>query len=153
MLADLSTLPNDLDALKAMVVARDVELMAERAQVATLKAQLSERSVEIEHLKLLIAKLKKQQYGRKSEKLDRQIEQLELKLEELQTDEGAAALNTPARLPRKSEGGRKPLPEHLEREDALHTPDETAAAPAVAPSRCWARMSRNSLNWCQHACA
>jgi transposase len=64
-------------------------------EVVALKAQLSERSVEIEHLKLLIAKLKKQQYGRKSEKLDRQIEQLEFKLEELQTDAGAAALNTP----------------------------------------------------------
>ena len=58
-----TTLPDDIDALKAMV--------------AELRQQLSSRTLEIEHLKLTIAKLRRMQFGRKSEKLDRQIEQLE----------------------------------------------------------------------------
>lgn len=132
MSADLASLPDDLVALKAMIVARDAELLAreqaltvERQRVATLEDQLSERTIEIEHLKLLIAKLKKQQYGRSSEKLDRQIEQLELKLEELQIDEGVSALQAPRSRAARASGGRKPLPESLEREDIVHTPDES----------------------------
>nr|WP_244108835.1 MULTISPECIES: transposase [Burkholderia] len=70
------TLPDDFDALKAMV--------------AELRQQISSRTLEIEHLKLTIAKLRRMQFGRKSEKLDRPIEQLELRLEDLQADEGAA---------------------------------------------------------------
>ncbi len=74
MQTDPATLPDDIAALKAMIIARD--------------SALRDHAIEIEHLKLLIAKLKRQQFGHRSEKLDRQIEQLELKLEELQTDEG-----------------------------------------------------------------
>ena len=132
MSTDLASLPDDPAALKAMIVARDAELLAreqalavERQRVTTLEDQLSERTIEIEHLKLLIAKLKKQQYGRSSEKLDRQIEQLELKLEELQIDEGVSALQAPRTRSARANGGRKPLPEHLDREDVVHTPDET----------------------------
>ena len=61
--------PDDVEALKALVLAQ--------------QALLSERAVEIEHLKLVIAKLKRLQFGRRSEKLDQEIEQLELRLEEL----------------------------------------------------------------------
>jgi transposase len=66
------------------------------------------------------------QFGRKSEKIDRQIEQLELRLEDLQADDGAATLDAPRRL--RSEAGkptgRKPLPDHLLREDVVHQPDD-----------------------------
>lgn len=58
-------LPNDIDALKALLSAREVE-------VAGMKAQLNTRAAEIEHLKLQIAKLRRMQFGRKSEKLDHQ---------------------------------------------------------------------------------
>lgn len=118
MLADPLHFPDDIAALKAMIV-------VERQRVTALEGQLSERVIEIEHLKLLIAKLKKQQFGRKSEKLERQIEQLELKLEELQIDEGVSMLKTPRSRSARANGGRKPLPENLEREDVLHTPDES----------------------------
>ncbi|HGO6154251.1 TPA: transposase, partial [Burkholderia cepacia] len=69
MSAAPTDLPDDIEALKAMV--------------ASLREQLSSRAIEIEHLKLTIAKLRRMQFGRKSEKLDRQIEQLELRLEDL----------------------------------------------------------------------
>ncbi len=91
---------------------------------ASLREQLSSRAIEIEHLKLTIAKLRRMQFGRKSEKLDRQIEQLELRLEDLQADEGSADMAAAAAVKRPSrEGvGRKPLPDHLEREERIHLP-------------------------------
>lgn len=92
-------LPDDVESLKALV-------LASRA--------------EIEHLKLVIAKLKRLQFGRSSEKLDREIEQLELRLEELQVSAvpaAAAPQKQPAQMP-----VRRPLPEHLPRTRVEHTP-------------------------------
>ncbi|WP_175712586.1 IS66 family transposase [Burkholderia ambifaria] len=112
-----STLPNDIDALKALLLERD-------AQVAELRQELSSRALEIEHLKLTIAKLRRMQFGRKSEKLDRQIEQLELRLEDLQADEGTADMTAAPEAKRSRREGvsRKPLPDHLEREELIHLP-------------------------------
>ena len=88
-------LPDDIAALKAM-------LLASEARVAHLAAELSTRTAEIEHLKLVLAKLKRMQFGRSSEKLDQQIEQLELQLEDLEAEEAVAEAQAPAEVaPRK----------------------------------------------------
>ena len=117
---NLADLPNDIDALKALLWAREVE-------VAGLKAQLNTRAAEIEHLKLQIAKLRRMQFGRKSEKLDHQIEQLELQLEDLQADDAEAEREMPAadQAPRKR-AARKPLPEHLPRDVQRYLPPDEA---------------------------
>ncbi len=60
------SLPNDLQALKALV-------SAQRA--------------EIERLKMMIAKLRRTQFGRSSEQLDAMIDQLQLSLEELEVSQ------------------------------------------------------------------
>jgi transposase len=107
MNAEHAALPDDIDALKALIVAQ--------------QALLSERAVEIEHLNLIIAKLKRLQFGRRSEKLDREIEQLELRLEELQ-------VSVVPPLPQRVEKSpaqtpvRRPLPEHLRRTRVEHMP-------------------------------
>jgi len=122
---DLSAtdLPDDIDALKALVLAHAASAHANAQQVVELQDQLSSRVIEIEHLKLTIAKLRRMQFGRKSEKLDRQIEQLELRLEDLQADEGAAAQTESKKAQQRREShGRKPLPDHLEREERVHLP-------------------------------
>lgn len=62
-------LPENIDALKALLI--------------EARAQLAERDLEIEQLKAQIDKLKRMQFGRKSEQLDRQITRLETELEEL----------------------------------------------------------------------
>ena len=104
----LAALPDDIDALKALVLEH--------------QARLAIRDTEIEHLKLLIAKLKRMQFGRSSEKLNKQVEQLELRLEELQSAEAQiAAARTPE--PReKTQPVRRPLPEHLPRKEVVHQP-------------------------------
>ncbi|TDA47797.1 IS66 family transposase, partial [Burkholderia pyrrocinia] len=114
-----TALPDDINALRALLLERD-------AQVAELRKQLSSRALEIEHLKLTIAKLRRMQFGRKSEKLDLQIEQLELRLEDLQADEGAADMTAApeAKRPRRDGASRKSLPGHLEREDRVHLPTD-----------------------------
>ncbi len=116
-------LPNDIDALKALLLASEGRIQERDEQLAGLREQLSTRAVEIEHLNLLIAKLRRMQFGRKSEKLDHQIEQLELQLEDLEADEGEAAREMPSIEPApRKKSVRKPLPEHLPRDEKVHAP-------------------------------
>jgi transposase len=107
MSAEPTPIPEDVDALKALVLAQ--------------QSLLSERAVEIEHLKLVIAKLQRLQFGRRSERLEREIEQLELRLEELQV---SAVPVTPHTIekPTAQAPVRRPLPEHLPRTRVEHTP-------------------------------
>ncbi|MDR6499014.1 TolA-binding protein [Burkholderia ambifaria] len=138
-----STLPDDIDALKALLLERD-------AQIADLRQQLSSRALEIEHLKLTIAKLRRMQFGRKSEKLDRQIEQLELRLEDLQADEGAAdvAAAHETKWPRREVASRKPLPDHLEREERIHLPAADDCPDCGGGSSRSAKTSLSNSNTC-----
>jgi DNA repair exonuclease SbcCD ATPase subunit len=126
-------------------------LLQERdEQLAGLAEQLNTRAVEIEHLKLQIAKLRRMQFGRKSEKLDHQIEQLELQLEDQQADEADAAREMPAadQAPRKK-SVRRPLHEHLPRDEKIHAPTADAC-PACGR---WVRTWRNNWNSCRPASA
>jgi len=116
--------PDDIEALKALLLERDARIGHLQDVVESQKAATATDKAEIEHLKLLIAKLRRMQFGRRSEKLDRQIEQLELRLEELEADEGAAPIEihwTPRTAPEQVQ--RKPLPEHLPREIQTHWPE------------------------------
>ena len=124
-----AALPDDIDALKAMIRERDAAILARDEVLQSLRGELSTRKVEIEQLKLFIAKLKRMQFGRKSEKLDRQIEQLELKLEDLQADEEESAIEMEQRgRIVRARPERKPLPPHLPREEKVYTPEVTVCA-------------------------
>ena len=102
-------LPDDIEALKRLVLEQHAKLAA--------------NTIEIEQLKLLIAKLRRLQFGRSSEKLSREIEQLELRLEELQTAQAHVPTVEDASEPSSAEKpARKPLPEHLPREQVVHQP-------------------------------
>ena len=113
---DAAHLPDDIAALKAM-------LLASEARVAHLSAELSTRTAEIEHLKLVLAKLRRMQFGRRSEKLDQQIEQLELKLEDLEAEAAVAEAQAPVEMAPRRKAERKPLPAHLPREERVLRPD------------------------------
>ena len=107
-------LPDDVEALKQLVLAE--------------RAKLYAATIEIDQLKLLIAKLRRLQFGRSSEQLSREIDQLELRLEELQTAQAqTATVEQPAPERGAEKPVRKPLPEHLPREQVVHQP------PCVCP--------------------
>jgi hypothetical protein len=130
-------LPDDIAALKAMVLEREMALAAKDMMVGELREQVSTNAQEIAHLKLLIAKLKRMQFGRKSEKLDHDILQLELRLEELLADEGALQVGKPSLPVNRPSVKRTPLPPHLPRDVRFHLP-----ADAQACSQCGAAMKR-----------
>ena len=71
---DIAELPNDVDALKAALV-------ASRAEAASARAELAEHQALIAYLKLQIEKYKRDKYGTRSERIARLIDQLELRLE------------------------------------------------------------------------
>lgn len=123
---DAAHLPDDIAALKAMLLAREAALQASEARVAHLSAELSTRTAEIEHLKLVLAKLRRMQFGRRSEKLDLQIEQLELKLEDLEAEAAVAEAQAPVEMAPRRKAERKPLPAHLPREERVLRPDLNA---------------------------
>src|ERR1700694_6327615 len=85
----LEASPDDIDALKAALVAA-------RAEVAIVRAQQSDDQALISHLKLQIEELHRDRYGPRSERTARLLDQLELTLEELEAaateDELAAEL-------------------------------------------------------------
>ena len=114
-------LPDDIEALKAL-------LLKERAEAAAVHAKLSDSDAIIAHLKLQIAKLKREQYGQSSERSSRLIDQLELQLEEVEATaseddllaEMAAAKTTQVAAFTRKKPARKPFPEHLPRTRILH---------------------------------
>jgi len=111
---DLEALPQDIDALQGLV----------HALVGELKA----KALRVEQLEARIAKLQRLQFGRSSEKRAQEIEQLQLALDDLNEDEGAQAAERPPALRRAIEKPvRRPLPDHLPREDVIH------AAACVCP--------------------
>jgi chromosome segregation ATPase len=81
---DLANLPDDTQALQALVRALADEN-------AGLKADAQANALKITQLESRIAQLKRMQFGQSSERITREIEQLELELDELHEDEGAHA--------------------------------------------------------------
>jgi hypothetical protein len=114
-------LPDDPAALKRIIAAMAQDALTAEALIARLKFQL--------------ARYRRAAFGRSSEKLARETEQLKLALEALETDQAerlataspalAAAVEIVAEAQKPA---RRPLPEHLPREDLRHP------APCSCPS-------------------
>jgi transposase len=126
-------LESELRQQRETLALQEAELAALEAEFATQRLKLAEqgdelrsRSDQIEHLKLLVEKLRRTIFGKKSEKIAVHLEQLELELEELETAQAAAETIADAVRPEAKPAARprrKPLPEHLRREDVTHTPE------------------------------
>jgi transposase len=76
------SLPTDLAAAHALILAQREALVVAEAKAAAAESVAKSRALEIEQLKYQIAKLKHEQYGQSSER-STVLEQLELKLSEL----------------------------------------------------------------------
>ena len=104
----------------------EAELDAQRQALSEQAEELDSRSARIEHLKLMVEKFRHMMFGRKSEKLVLKLEQMEFELEEDETTQAEAeALSERVSPPKepKPRYERKPLPEHLKREEKVHKPD------------------------------
>ena len=102
-------------------------LAATEAELATAKAELTGARILIEQYKAQLAKLRRMQFGQSSEKLDAQIAQLEMMLEDLEEGEAARIASQSANTDQtkrpereRRQAVRKPLPDHLPREEIIH---------------------------------
>jgi transposase len=102
--ADLSSLPDDIDALKAALIAARTEAAAEKACAVAAVAELAQGRALIAHLNLEIEKLRRTIYGPRSERTARLLDQLELQLEEAEANraEECSRLELPGGLLRTS---------------------------------------------------
>ena len=109
MVADPAQLPDNVDALKRMVIAMAHDALHARTLIEKLRFEL--------------ARLKRQQFGASSEKLESRVEQLELAIEAIETDtaeRAAEAAPTTAVEEIADKPARRALPEHLPREEVIH---------------------------------
>jgi transposase len=110
-------LPDDVEALKAI-------LLAERA---AYRAELREQALRIEQLKQRIAKLQHDRFGQSSERRAL-LDQLELQLFELEENQAQAETTAEIASPQgvtvqsfeRRKPARRPLPDHLPRERIVY---------------------------------
>jgi len=114
-------LPDDIDALKQIIADLARDAVVAQAEIAQLKFQL--------------ARYQRAEFGRSSEKLARDIAQLELAIESVETDQAERLAASPPAVAAMIEAAaeaqkpaRRPLPEHLPREEVVHP------APCTCPS-------------------
>jgi transposase len=144
MKAAVSPLPDDVEALKALVVSMTRRADEAEAKLAAARARASATDALIAHLKLQIAKLKREQYGPSAERSRRLLDQLELQLEELEATaseddlaaEIATAKTTSVAPFERRRPARKPFPEHLPRERVV------IPAPCSCPACGGTRLSK-----------
>jgi transposase len=144
MEAIVSPLPDDVEALKALLATATQRADEAEAQLANARAQESATEAVIAHLKLQIAKLKREQYGASAERTRRLLDQMELQLEDLEADaaeddlaaEVAAEKTATVTAFERKRPVRKPFPEHLPRERVV------VPAPCSCPACGGSRLSK-----------
>jgi transposase len=137
-------LPADPQALRAFALACQAELATATSELRAAQLAIQLRALEIEKLKFQIAKLRRMQFGRSSERIARQIEQLELQLEELETgaaqeEAAAGAEDRPISAVERAKPKRRPLPDHLPRQEIVLEPENDGACTCPA---CGAGMGK-----------
>ena len=137
MRIDLDDLPVDTSLLHHLV--RDMAAVVES------------RDSEIERLQLIIKKLQRAQFGRRSERLD--PDQMALALEDLDSDVACARESRPAvetsaeEAPPEPRSRRKPLPDHLPREDVRLDVDSQACGCCGAKLHSFGESVSEMLDW------
>ncbi|ABQ71690.1 transposase IS66 (plasmid) [Rhizorhabdus wittichii RW1] len=144
MEAAVSSLPNNVEALQALLAMATHR--ADEAEAALANARARETAVEamIAHLKLQNARLRREQYGASAERTERLLAQFELELEDLEADaaedelaaEAAAAKMTTVVAFERNKPVRKPFPDHLPRERVV------VSTPCSCPACGSNRLSR-----------
>jgi transposase len=124
------TLPDDIGALKAVLIIEREKALEVAAELAVARARASRDMALIAHQKLRIARLERQLYGQRSERSSRLIDQLALAFEELEAGatedelaaEAAVAKTTTVAGFARNRPERHTFPEHLPRERVVIDP-------------------------------
>ena|SRR5438105_4807752 len=85
MAAAREDLPEEVEALKAALLAERAKATRVEAELAAAKAKASDDAAVIAHQHLQIAKLTRVLYGQRSERTVRLLDQIELVFEELES--------------------------------------------------------------------
>jgi transposase len=114
MVDSSEAIPDDIDTLKAA-------LLAERTARRESDARAASAEAVVAHLKLVIAKLKRDRFDASSERGRKLLDQLEIQLEDVETaiaEDAAVAerAETAVRAFQRAKPVRAPLPPHLPRE-------------------------------------
>ena len=123
-MAPRQDLPEDIDALRAALIAERARAARVEAELAIAKAKASDDAAVIARQRLQIEKLSRQLYGHRSERAVRLIDQMELTFEELESSasedeiaaEHAVAKTTNVVAFTRKRAARQPFPAHLPRE-------------------------------------
>ena len=122
---EAADLPNDIEALKSLVIT----LTARSTRLEAAEALLLSQKLELEKLRFEIACLKRMKYGRSSEALDRELLQMQLSIEDLEVSLAAKPVEIrPVSKEPAEKPVRRPLPEQLPREEIVH--ENPCACPA-----------------------
>jgi transposase len=121
------SLPDDVETLKAMLIAAQAACLEAQAKARNLEAEARVRALLIEQMKFTIAKLRHERFGQSSER-GAVLAQLELRLADMEEDasEAEAAAQMAAREKievrafHRRKPARRPLPEHLPRERIVY---------------------------------
>ena len=141
---DLSSVPDDIEALKAGLIASRAETAAVGAELASARAATANDRSLIAYLKLEIEKLRRALHGPRSERTARLLDQLELQLEKAEADatedelvaEQAQRRSTLVKSFERRRPSRKAFPEYLPRERVV------IPAPETCPCCGSARLSK-----------
>src|SRR6185437_7733307 len=107
-------LPDDVEALKGII-------LASSAKLEVAEALLISQKLELEKLRFEIACLKRMKYGRSSEQLDQQLTQMQLSIEDLEASLAQTSVEVrPAPKAPPVQPVRRPLPADLPREEIVH---------------------------------
>ncbi|MBY3252470.1 IS66 family transposase [Rhizobium laguerreae] len=129
---DTADFPDDVAALKAMLIAAQAREAGKDAQMARKDEHIARQEERIERLEKLVAAFKQAAFGRKSEKTD--PDQFDLALEDLETaiaaihaeEEADAVLGSKSSRTRAANRGS--LPQHLPRVEEVIEPESLICA-------------------------
>ena len=89
VLPPADSLPDDIETLKAMVIAAQAARVEAEAKARNMEAEVRARELLIEQMKFTIKKLRHERFGQSSER-HAVLEQLELSLAEMEEDASQA---------------------------------------------------------------
>ena len=128
----INALPDDIDTLKQLIIARDATVAHLQHQLTVKQQESVNLTLLIEKLKLQIARFKRTQFGQSSERFPGELMQLELLVEDLEANqaqsrapESVQDVVTP--ITPRVDRPRRSLPEHLPRQRIEHSPSCTCS--------------------------